>query len=313
MRRPLIAAPAVAATIALGAIAAAAGSLASPATTSTAGPWSLAPGEYYAELSGSSFATESMFNDDSKRVLLDGRVSQRSFRSSVDLGWTPHWSAQLSLPFVSNVVRGTIPGDELESSGLEDFALGLRYKLWSGASAAAVQLRWETPAGYNTHLPLPIGDGLQKLSASLQLGGPAGHMGFWELGGGYRYDFRSIARQSGSLATDPTAPVPGDRDWSDHVTVNAAYGLWLGPRFMVAGLYGADFPIQTGRGYEWSAQAAGPRFTYRVDERLDAFGGSWHTPAGRNVPHLDQYYAGVAWKLTKLNRLQGFLGSDKRP
>ena len=47
--------------------------------------------------------------------------------------------------------------------------------------------------------------------------------------------------------------------------------------------------------------------------RLDVFAGSWHTPSGRNTLALDQYYAGLAWKSTKLNRLQGFLGGDARP
>jgi hypothetical protein len=60
-------------------------------------------------------------------------------------------------------------------------------------------------------------------------------------------------------------------------------------------------------------QFAGPRLTYRVDDKLDAFAGSWHTPSGRNSLHVDAYYVGVSWKQTKLNRLQGFLGGSKRP
>jgi hypothetical protein len=48
-----------------------------------------------------------------------------------------------------------------------------------------------------------------------------------------------------------------------------------------------------------------------VDSRVDAFGGSWHTPGGRNSLHYDQFYAGIAFKTTKLGRLQGFLGSDR--
>ena len=50
-----------------------------------------------------------------------------------------------------------------------------------------------------------------------------------------------------------------------------------------------------------------------VDDRIDAFAGSWHSPVGKNVLHIDEYYAGVTWKATKLNRLQGFLGGAKRP
>jgi hypothetical protein len=62
-----------------------------------------------------------------------------------------------------------------------------------------------------------------------------------------------------------------------------------------------------------ASHLAGARFTYRVDSRLDAFAGSWHSPAGEHVLHLDRFYAGLAWKSTKLGRQQGFLGSDRRP
>jgi hypothetical protein len=52
----------------------------------------------------------------------------------------------------------------------------------------------------------------------------------------------------------------------------------------------------------------GPRFTYRVDERMDVFGGSWHTANGENVLHENYYYFGIAWKHTSLDRLAGALG-----
>jgi hypothetical protein len=51
--------------------------------------------------------------------------------------------------------------------------------------------------------------------------------------------------------------------------------------------------------------------TYRVDERMDVFAGSWHTPRGRNVLHHDLYYCGIAWKHTGLDRLAGALGGTK--
>jgi hypothetical protein len=144
------------------------------------------------------------------------------------------------------------------------------------------------------------------------VGGAAGRNGFWQASGGYVYDFMTLGkRESGTLAPTTTGQyVPGERNWSDHATVSAAYGFWLG-RLLVAGLYDGFLPVQTGRGYEESAQRAGPRFTYRVDSRVDAFGGSWHTPGGRNSLHYDQFYAGIAFKTTKLGRLQGFLGSDR--
>lgn len=56
---------------------------------------------------------------------------------------------------------------------------------------------------------------------------------------------------------------------------------------------------------------AGPRFTLRVDDRMDVFAGSRHSPSGRNVLHADQYYCGIAWKQTGLDRLAGAFGGTK--
>jgi hypothetical protein len=310
-RRSTLVLPAIAAILAISAVAAAADPLASIATAPVQGPWILAPGEYYAELSSSTFNTSSMYDNDSKRVFPGGSEQERRVRSFVELGWKKRMSVQLSLPFVS--VTGLVPGlAPMTSTGLEDFGLGLRYALHQGPTAAALQLRWEAPAGYNPALPLPVGDGLQKLSASLQLGGRLGQGSFWELGGGWRYDYFII----GTRSTDPTQSFH-QRDWADHATVNAAYGFWLG-HLQVAGLYGADLPQATGlenpdgSDDKVAKQAAGPRVTWRVDDRLDAFAGSWHTPGGQNALHVDEFYAGVAWRSTKLDRLRGFLGNDQR-
>ncbi len=310
LRRHIVAAAAVAAAFACIAIAAHAAPLASAANYPVAGAWSLAPGEYYTELSGSSFSTDAWFNDDGKRIALAGQAQQRAVRWNTELGWNQRWSVQLSLPFVTNSVRAA-DGTGASATGLEDLGFGLRMRL---RPAAALQFRWEAPAGYNAKLTPPLGDGLQKLSASLQFGGAMGKAAFWQLGGGYRYDFLSVAGRKPfeGVVLSSSTPVIGDHNWSDHVTVNAAYARWFG-RLQAAGLYAGDFPVTSGRAYKVTAHAAGTRFTYRVDERLDTFAGSWHTPAGKNTAHLDEYYVGIAWKSTKLNRQQGFLGNDTRP
>lgn len=311
LRRHIAAASAAAAMIALSAISAAAASTMSLAYSPDASPWSLAPGEYYTELSGSSFAASSYYDAAGDRIGLPGKVQQRAFRSYTELGWKKSLSVQLSMPLVTNTVRGASSSASL--TGLEDFAFGLRYKLTNGATASAVQLRWEAPSGYNSKLVVPAGDGRQKLSASLQLGGAAGKGGFWQLGGGYRYDYVAVAgREAGEKIYGEITATDTKHDWADHATFNAAYARWFG-KLQVAGLYDGAFHVTTGRDYKVFAQAAGPRFTYRVDERVGAFAGSWHTPSGRNTPHYDEYYAGIAWRSTKLTRLQGFLGGDKRP
>jgi hypothetical protein len=52
---------------------------------------------------------------------------------------------------------------------------------------------------------------------------------------------------------------------------------------------------------------------WRVDDRLDLTAGSWSTAMARNNLHYDQFYVALAFKQTKLNRLQGFLGGTKAP
>ncbi len=291
------------------AIAAAAIAAAS-ATVAAAGPWSLAPGEYYTELRGSFFSTGTYYDDDGVRMPYGGLLEQRALSSYTELGWKKRWSVQLALPAVSNTVRAEA-GPTATRSGFGDFDLGLRLSLANGARATAIQLNWSAPSGYNSDLQPGLGSGLQLLSAGLQTGAPLGGRGFVEAGAAYQTEFFTLGARE-KAPEGATLPLPRKSDWADHVAVHAALALWMG-NLQVAGLYAGDFTTQTGRPWETTLHLAGPRFTYRVDDRLDAFFGSWHSPTGRNVPHLDQYYAGVSWKSTKLNRLQGFLGGAKRP
>lgn len=279
---------------------------ASFAAVAAAGPWALAPGEYFTELRGSFFSSGSYYDNDGNRVQAGGLYEQRGLASYTELGWKKRLSVQMSLPALSNTVRDEA-GPTATSSGFGDVHFGLRYSLRNGPGAAAIQFGWTAPSGYNSHLSPGLGSGLQRLAASLEVGQPLGKRGFVQAGAGYAYDFLSV----GARSTD-TSDVASKRKWADHVLANAAVGLWMG-RLLVSGQYEGELASKSGFDTETTAHAAGPRFTYRVDERLDAFAGSWHTPGGKNVLHVDQYYAGVAFKLTKLNRLQGFLGGDKRP
>ncbi len=276
------------------------------AAAAAAGPWALAPGEYYTELRGSFYSSATAYDNGGNRMLTGGLMEQRALTSYTELGWKKRLSVQLSLPALSNTLRAA-DGSTGTSSGLGDFGFGLRYSLHDAASASALQLNWTTPAGYNRLLAPGLGSGRQRLAASLELGRPLGKAGFVQLGGGYAYDYVQIgARKTGSDASAI------ERDWADHALAHGALGFWMG-HLMVAGLYQGEFGTSAGSDLKTTTQLAGPRFTYRVDNRLDAFFGSWHSPAGKNVPHLDQYYGGVAWKMTKLGRLQGFLGGNARP
>ena len=73
------------------------------------------------------------------------------------------------------------------------------------------------------------------------------------------------------------------------------------PAFSTSLSHGGLYP-------ERAVHLAGPVLLYRVDDRLDLMAGSWSTAAARYAPHYDQVYVALAFKQTKLNRAQGFLG-----
>jgi hypothetical protein len=280
---------------------------ASSAAVAAAGPWALAPGEYYTELQGSFFSSGTYYDDNGDRQQIGGLAEQRALNSYTELGWKKHWSFQMEMPAVSNTVR---QGEETATStGFGDISLGLRYSLHNGPSATAIQLGWRAPSGYNSNLEPRLGTGLQRLEASFEAGRAIGQKGFAQGGAGYARDF--LVAGSRKTASDTTAS-EAELNWSNHLLVHGAVGLWFG-NLLVAGQYEGEIAGATGLDTKETSHLVGTRFAYRVDERIDAVAGSWHSPGGKNVLHLDQFYAGVAWKVTKLNRLQGFLGGNKRP
>jgi hypothetical protein len=281
---------------------------ASSAAVAAAGPWALAPGEYYTELQGGFFSSGTYYDNGGTRTPLDGLAEQRALTSYTELGWKKRWSIQMELPALSNTVR---QGDSTAtSSGFGDISLGLRYSLHNGPSATAIQLGWRAPSGYNNNLKPSLGSGLQRLAASVETGRPIGKDGFFQAGAGFAHDYLVVG--SRKKDTDTTASA-AEVDWSNHVLVHGAVGWWLG-NLLVAGQYEGEIAGAAGvEDTKATSHLFGTRFAYRVDERIDAVAGSWHSPGGKNVLHLDQFYAGVAWKVTKLNRLQGFMGGNKRP
>jgi hypothetical protein len=305
-----------------------------------ASPWALKPGEFYSELSGSAFTTNSFYrNGDHARVGLGGALEQRVLRSHNEMGWKQHTSVWFDVPFVSRTFAPDA-GGAITSTGLGDLDFGFRRGMHLGKAPLALELGWITPLGSNGTLfpgtgssggmdgasygALAIGSlrdsnaffrqGLQSLSAAIELGGTAGKGSYWTIGGGYRTDFLTIGARKIE-----------DR-YADFGTGRVSLGMWLGQRLLVSGDFRGEWPLSQGNAYDrvstpivggnstdreaiW--MIAGPRFTLRVDERMDVFAGSWHTPSGRNVLHADEYYCGIAWKQTGLDRLAGALGGTK--
>jgi hypothetical protein len=55
-----------------------------------------------------------------------------------------------------------------------------------------------------------------------------------------------------------------------------------------------------------------PRLIFRVDGGIDLILGSTHSLWAQNTPKSDEFHIGVAFKHTKLNRYQGYLGNAER-
>jgi hypothetical protein len=325
LRRSSVAAVAVAVSLAF-------------AMPAQASPWVLAPGEFYSELNGSFFSTDTYYRDEDKeRVFLGGKFEQRMLSAHNELGWKKNAMVWLDLTLVERTFAPD--GDSSASStGLGDLGLGVRYRLRAGKNPMAMELGWTAPSGTNRHLfPGTTGaggldgtsltaqmanylsdsstffsQGLQSLSLSLHGGGAIMDKGFWTAGAGYttRY-FTFMARKD-------------DDRFADFFTGSAEAGWWFSREFLATIEFHGEWQTQQGSAYDRIATddtdvpdlqstwlLLGPRFTYRVDEKMDVFAGSRHTPGGRNVLHHDLYYLGIAWKHTSLDRLAGALGGTK--
>ncbi len=290
-----------------------------------AGAWLPAPGEYQTSFTASAFSSDRwVVGEDKLQPPLDGGglYEMRSLTSTTELGWKKGRSFFLSLPYSSVTRRvGDPRGFNQSETGLGDLTVGVRLKLHQTTSALSLDLAWKAPLGYTRDLsrrtlqgrpltvtgalgdstrpavaqyPATLGDGQQDLMASLNWGAPIAHSGFLDVAAGYRYRFEAPA---------------------DQMLARADLGWWLGSRLLVGGRYSGEIAAGDGDtpGDKVTRHLVGPILLLRVDDRLDMFAGSFHTAAAKNALHTDELYAGMAFKVTKLDRLQGWLGGPRKP
>jgi hypothetical protein len=201
----------------------------------------------------------------------------------------------------------------------------MRIKMAEGRTAAALELTWYPPAGYNRKYllsadtvafadagecagltgadsincvrqmaPPRLGSGEQELSAAIHWGtGIPKFNGFVQVSQGYRY--------RGQLA--------------GQALLTADLGFWVGHSLLLAGRYRGAIDVGRGdtRADDVEEHLAGPVVIYRLDDGMDVFFSSMHTAIARNALHADRFYVGVAFKKTDLDRLQGYLGGTKQP
>ena len=296
-------------------------------------PWVLKPGEFYSEISGSVFAANSFLDNDNNRPPLNGKLDQRELVSYNELGWKKSASVWLAVPFVSRGFTRFEGGGTSTSTGLGDIDLGFRYRLKGGSTPASLSFGWTAPLGANRKLfPGSDGDGgtdpasyppysasnaadtslyfnqgLQSLRVGVDFGGRAWKRAFWTAGGEWRYRFLEF----------------GSTDKSSHnarsIGGNASLGWWVQHSLLVSGLFQGEWVTSQSENYDRNLSIdrepkrllAGVRATWRVDDRMDVFAGSWHVASGQNVIHYDQYYFGIAWRQSSLSKYAGAYGGTK--
>ncbi len=278
-----------------------------------AGPWGLAPGEWHANMEGSTF-TANTFHGEVFRADTGLVVEERALRTVLEVGWKKRLSLVFGLPLLSVTRRDArVQGS---ATGFQDVLVGIRYNLIDGRDAVAVELDWSAPAGYNRNLDslgLQLGDGHQQLTVAVAGGGSVPGRRFiqWSLAHSYRY--LTITKKDGSLVVIDRLH-PARYLWTQHLLASADLGFWVSPSVLVGGRFRGKMSIGSGLLAEASdASLLGAQLLYRVDERLDMFAGFWSTASGRNTLHYDQVYLGLGFHRTKLNRLEGFLGGSQSP
>jgi len=255
------------------------------------GGWTVHPHEWYSEVqAGRDYANAQFFSDGRDGVIdANGRFQQVEVRSYNEIGWKKNASIVLDVPF--HTVSWQFGRSNQTVAGLSDLALGLRLRLREDTPGLVLEGGWIAPLGYDKNVFPRLGDGRQKAWVALD-GGIRMPLvpGFIQASRGFEF-------------------IGEDGVLSHRTTADAA--LWLGPSVLVAARY-RDFVDWNSASPDQALQsiyAAGPLLLVRVDDRMDVSVGAFRRVAGRNSLEGTQFYAAIGMKQSKLNPLQGFLGS----
>jgi hypothetical protein len=210
----------------------------------------------------------------------------------------------LAVPIRTVSARTENPFQTASQTGLGDLLVGARFKILGGATAVALEADWEIPPGYERDVFPGLGEGFHHLSGQLDLGVSIRPIqGFAQGSVGYRASYD--VRMNPSKATRHVG--------ADVLYYDADLGVWIGNHLLLAGSFAGFSSKAEGPLLETSGTSAGPEVRYRVDDRVDVFTGARFDLTGRSVLRTNAYYLGLALKQTGLDRLQGFLGSARRP
>lgn len=269
--------------------------LASPAAAHAldGGGWTVHPHEWYSEFSASRVYANAIFLPDSRDQALapngTGRFQQFQVRSYNEIGWKRNASILLDVPFIDRTWR--LDQTTQGVAGLSDLRLGLRVRLREDGPGLILEGGWQAPLGYDRNVFPALGDGRQKAWIGLN--------------GGLRLPYMPAFVQ----ASRGFLYIGSDAVLVSRTTVDG--GLWLGSSVLVGGRYADQLgwnAAQTGRTLP-TYYVAGPLLLVRIDDHMDVSVGAMKNLYGRNSLEGTEFYAALGLKQSKLNPLQGFLGS----
>ena len=257
------------------------------------GGWTVHPHEWYSEFSASRTYANAIFLPDARDQAIPpagtGRFQQFEVHSYNEIGWRRNVSLLLDVPFVDRTWR--LDQTTLGVSGLSDMRLGLRVRLREDAPGLILEGGWRAPLGYDQAVFPRLGDGRQKAWVALHGGYVLPNVpAFVQASRGFLY-----------IGTDAVL--------LSQTTVDG--GFWIGSNVLVGGRYADQLgwnAAQSARTLE-TYYTAGPFLLMRVEDHMDVSIGAMRNLYGRNSLEGTQVYAALGLKQSKLNPLQGFLGS----
>ena len=257
------------------------------------GAWTVGKGEWYSEMQGFRSSASDFFqsNGDAAALPDNGRNQSMGITSYSEIGWKKNLSLSILLPFESHV--SSTGAQTLSVTGLSDLALGLRLRLKESQPGLVIDAGWKAPLGYEKNLEPTLGNGRQELFGAAHIGLELPKInGFVQASRGMRF--------VGELS-------------DVRINTTADLAAWIGKRVLVGGRYFDEGVWSSTSAISEAphSYAAGPVLLVRMDERLDLSAGSFYQWAGHNVDKTMAYYVSVGFRQTRLNRLEGFLGTTK--
>ncbi|MEO5616529.1 MAG: hypothetical protein ABIS67_02050 [Candidatus Eisenbacteria bacterium] len=270
-------------------------SCSAPALAFEGGAWTVSPGEWYSEVSARRFYANSEFHADSRNGAIpgEGRFQEFQVASYNEIGWKKNISLMLGIPFITSTQRF---GEKSRTiSGLSDARIGLRLRMRNDLPGFIFDGGWQAPLGYNKNVGPRLGDGRQKFWGALHAGTRLPLIpGFVQASRGVFF-------------------ISEDGELYSRTSVEA--GAWIGRRVLLGGHYGDVVPINSANEVArlGTSYRAGPVVLIRLDDHLDLSIGGTRALFGRNSLETTQFQVALGFKQTKLNPLQGFLGTLQKP